>query len=75
MNRLNEGIWDISCAMDDAVRNERVAVIGNQGEQFAFIKRMTFYFVNLSSLKSSTEKHQYAAFCPHIALSVVQETL
>lgn len=61
--------------MDDPVRHERVAAIGNQGERFAFIKRMTFYFVNLYSRKSSTEKHQDAAFRPYIVLSVVQETL
>ena len=50
--------------MDDPVRHERVTAIGNQGERFAFIKRMTFYFVYLSARKTKCIVPEMTQFSP-----------
>ena len=51
MGKQDEGIQD-PLREDDPVRHERLAVIGRMGHRFAFIKRVTFYFVYLSDRKT-----------------------
>ncbi len=48
----------------DPVRHERLAAIGKNGTQFAFIKRMTFSFVHSSTWKTDTLHQKRCGFLP-----------
>ena len=61
--------------MDDPVRHERLAAIGRMGHRFAFIKRMTFYFVNLSDWKRKCIEPEMTQFSPIIKCGVIVVTL
>ena len=62
-------------ASDDPVRHERLAAIGRMGHRFAFIKRMTFYFVYLSDRKMSTLNQKRYSFRPLISAESLFVTL
>ena len=61
--------------MDDPVRHERLAAIGRMGHRFAFRKRMTFYFVNLSDWKRKCIEPEMTQFSPIIKCGVIVVTL
>lgn len=74
MGRLDEGIWDRR-KTDDPVRHERLAAIGKNGTRFAFIKRMTSYFVYHPDRKTMRIETEMTQFSPIIYYFVVVVTL